>query len=208
MELRDVKIFLALSEELHFSRAAKRLYLSQGRVSQAIRALEREVGGELFERTSRQVRLTAIGRRFAAGARQGHDTLMRTLRDCQAMARAERGRLRIGYSATVGGGFAAEVAEAFEAHHPEFMVTVNAIRVFRLNSALDNDEADVILAWSPGGSGEALRSMDLTVGPVLAQVQRGLLLPDDHPLASRCEVSLDDIADYELLWPPDAIATP
>src|SRR5690349_15444270 len=51
MELRDIKIFLALSEELHFGRAARRLHLSQGRVSQSIRSLEREVGGRSFDRT-------------------------------------------------------------------------------------------------------------------------------------------------------------
>jgi DNA-binding transcriptional LysR family regulator len=58
MELRDIEIFLALAEELHFGRTAERLHVSQARVSQAIKKQERRIGGTLFERSSRQVRLT------------------------------------------------------------------------------------------------------------------------------------------------------
>ena len=58
MELRDIEIFLTLAEELHFGRTAERLRISQARVSQSIKQQERRIGGALFERTSRSVRLT------------------------------------------------------------------------------------------------------------------------------------------------------
>jgi len=61
VELREVEIFLTLAEEQHFGRTAERLTLSQARVSQAIQTLERKLGGKLFDRTSRSVRLTALG---------------------------------------------------------------------------------------------------------------------------------------------------
>ncbi len=64
MERHEVDAFLAVAEELHFSRAAERLRLSTARVSQTIQRLERRVGAPLFERTSRMVRLTPIGRQF------------------------------------------------------------------------------------------------------------------------------------------------
>jgi hypothetical protein len=76
MELRDVETFLALSEELRFGRTTRRPHVTRGRAGQTIQALEREIGGAPFERTSRRVRLTGLGRRFGAGARLGHQRLM------------------------------------------------------------------------------------------------------------------------------------
>jgi DNA-binding transcriptional LysR family regulator len=73
VELREIEVFLVLAEELHFGRTAVRLRLSQGRVSQLVRALEREIGGSLFERSSRQVRLTRLGVRFRSGAELIHN---------------------------------------------------------------------------------------------------------------------------------------
>lgn len=61
VELRDIEIFLTLAEELHFGRRAERLHVSPARVSQAIKKQERAIGAQLFERTSRQVRLTPVG---------------------------------------------------------------------------------------------------------------------------------------------------
>jgi DNA-binding transcriptional LysR family regulator len=61
VELREIETFLVLAEELHFGRSATRLHLSQSRVSQTIRSIESRIGGRLFDRTSRQVRLTLLG---------------------------------------------------------------------------------------------------------------------------------------------------
>jgi DNA-binding transcriptional LysR family regulator len=61
VELREIEMFLALAEELHFGRTAERLYVSQSRVSQVIQLMETRVGGRLFERTSRRVQLTPLG---------------------------------------------------------------------------------------------------------------------------------------------------
>ena len=208
MEFREIETFLVLAEELHFGRTARRMHITQGRVSQMIRALEREVGGELFERTSRQVRLSELGERFHSGVRLGYDTLTRTLRDSRAVARGVRGHLRLGYMASVGAAFAARVATVVEEHRPDCAVTVVALRRLRLNLALEDDDADVILAWSPGGDGVALNTQHLAVGPVLATVPRGLLVPANHPLAACPEVGLEDLVDYEFLWAPDEHGTP
>lgn len=72
MDLRDVETFLVLSQELHFGRTARRLQITQGRVGQTIQALEREIGGALFDRTSRRVRLTPLGRQFLNDVGLGH----------------------------------------------------------------------------------------------------------------------------------------
>ncbi|MCO5970132.1 LysR family transcriptional regulator [Actinoallomurus soli] len=208
MELRDIRTFLTLAEELHFGRTARRMMVTQGRVSQTIRALEREVGGELFERTSRQVRLTPLGRRFLRGVGEGYETLVRTLQECQASARVSRGLVRIGYAATIGAGFAARVANDFEARHPGHSTTLNAIRILQPDIALENEDIDVLLIWSPGGDAAALRGLKPTAGAVLGTVPRGVLVPIGHPLSGRSEVSLEDLADYELLWPHETVTTP
>jgi DNA-binding transcriptional LysR family regulator len=64
IELRELRAFLVLSEELHFARSAERLGLTQSRISRTIRDLERKLGVELAHRTSRRVELTAAGERF------------------------------------------------------------------------------------------------------------------------------------------------
>ena len=64
LELRDIRVFLAVAEELHFGRAAERVGLTSSRVSQTVRLLETRVGGRLFERTSRRVKLTPLGEQF------------------------------------------------------------------------------------------------------------------------------------------------
>lgn len=110
VELRDIETFLVLAEELPFGRTAERLHLTQGRVSQTIRALERDVGAALFERTSRSVRLTALGARFQSGARRGYDELTRTLREVRDAARNVTGELRVGYLPSVGSGVLTRVA--------------------------------------------------------------------------------------------------
>jgi DNA-binding transcriptional LysR family regulator len=209
VELRDVQTFLVLAEELHFGRTAKRLHMTQGRVSQIIRSLECEVGEKLFERTSRQVRLTTLGRQFHTGARIAYNRLAETLQECRTVARSDRGELRLGYVATIGSNFAASIAVAFEAHQPRCAITLNCINVFspHLAASLD-DDMDVMLVWSPGGDGDAVHSSDVKVGPVLAEASSGLLVPDNHPLAAYPEISLEDLADYELLWPPETGAAP
>lgn len=86
MELRDIELFLTLSEELHFGRTAQRMYLSTGRVSQTISALEREIGAPLFVRTSRQVSLTPLGERFRDEVSGGVRQLREAIQGAQATA--------------------------------------------------------------------------------------------------------------------------
>lgn len=208
MDLRAIETFLVLSEELHFGRAATRLCVTQGRVSQTIRALEDEVGARLFERTSRQVRLTTLGERFHSGARRGHDELLRTLRECRAVARGLAGRLRIGYMPSVGGAFLIQVARAFTARHPHCDVVLNALVGYGSLSPgplLREGEVDLALVWSPGGDGQAVCGPDTTVGPTVAAEPRGVVVPAGHPLHRRPEVSLEDLVDYELIPPPDTV---
>jgi DNA-binding transcriptional LysR family regulator len=129
MELRDIETFLTVAEKLHFGRAARRLYLSPSRVSQTIRNLEREIGGLLFVRTTRQVRLTPLGEQFRVRAEYGLGILRTALRDAQASARGvethigstERASFPVppvGQFACIDEAFLGEAASAFQASQP------------------------------------------------------------------------------------------
>lgn len=97
VEIRELECFLVLADELHFGRTGERLYLSQGRVSQLIRALEQRIGARLVERTSRRVRLTPLGEAFLSDLRPAYDTLRAAVDQARAAALGGRGPLRIGF---------------------------------------------------------------------------------------------------------------
>ncbi|MBK1785600.1 LysR family transcriptional regulator [Prauserella cavernicola] len=204
MELREVEVFLALAEELHFGRAATRLRVTQGRVSQTIRSLESEIGGTLFERSNRQVSLTPLGARFLVGAQRGYDELQRALRESRAAARDITSQLRVGYLPSMGNDVVTGLVAAFERRYPECHVYLNTLHLrHRLDPepALLAGETDIALCWSPGGDGTALETPRVVVGPVLQEVPRAVLVPGDHPLTAHRSVSLDDLADYVLINP-------
>lgn len=90
VELRDIQIFLALAEELHFGRTAERLRVSQARVSQSIKQQERRTGGALFERTSRSVRLNPLGERLRDRLDAGYREIMAGRGSCRGGPRAGR----------------------------------------------------------------------------------------------------------------------
>src|SRR5512132_1935602 len=110
--MAQAEAFLAVAEELHFGRAAERLHVSQPRVSRVIAALEREVGGVLFERTSRRVRLTPLGSRLRAGWQLGFAQIRAALDDARAAARQPAGVLRIGFTSTTGGDALTDLVRA------------------------------------------------------------------------------------------------
>ncbi|MGO1051370.1 LysR family transcriptional regulator [Crossiella sp. CA198] len=202
MELREIEAFLVLAEELHFGRTAARLHLTQGRVSQTIRTLEREIGGALFERTSRSVRLTGLGKEFLAGARTGHEQLLTTLRACQVLARGVNGTLRVGYHPSMGLDFVTGLVRAFEARHPRCAIQLNATEIGPDLLPVFAG-AQVVLTWSPGDP-ELLRDTGLGVGPVLARHPRALVTPADHPLARGESICVEDLAGHLLCNPTNS----
>lgn len=199
MELRDVEVFLVLAEELHFRRTAERLYLSTGRVSQTVRALELEVGAPLFARNSRSVRLTTLGQQFRKEATRGLEELKRALRRAQATARGLDGVLRVGYLPCVASPYVARLVSAFETHYPSTRVVMKVLHASAGFAMLDDGKIDLLFAWSPGGNPDAVAGEDRAVGPILGTDERAVLVSSDHPLASHENVSVEEIARYELV---------
>jgi DNA-binding transcriptional LysR family regulator len=210
MDTAEVEVFLVLAEELHFGRTAERLRMPQPRVSRLVSALERRVGGVLFERTSRRVRLTPLGERLRSQLQPAYQELTAALDGARAAAGDAAGLLRIGFSPTSNMAVLTRLTGAFEASHPGCHAVLDGVSNLDPYSALRRGELDVLLNWL------AVDEPDLTVGPVLEHRDRVLAVASADPLARRPAVSLEDVAgrDVALMIPPfppalyDAIIPP
>ena len=98
MDLRQLECFLEVKSQLHFGRAAERLYLAQPTVSESIRRLERELGGALFDRTTRRVTLTPLGEAFAVDAQQAYAAVQVAYERGRAMAEQQGQQFSVGYT--------------------------------------------------------------------------------------------------------------
>ena len=207
MDLTQVRTFLILAEELHFGRAAERLGLSQPRVSRLIASLEREVGGALFDRTTRRVRLTPLGARLREGWQPSYGQLLTALDNARATARQDSGTLRVGFTLTTGGTALTQLVRAFTTAYPDCEVQMRETGVWDLYGALRRDEIDVLVSWL------AVDEPDLTAGPAIESRARALAVSRDHPLAAPGLASAEDMASYETVIPPpgavyDALVPP
>jgi DNA-binding transcriptional LysR family regulator len=197
VDLTQVRTFLVLADELHFGRAAERLGLSQPRVSRLMTALEREVGGALFDRTTRRVRLTPLGGRLRDGWRPGYEQLLAALDDARTAARQPEGTLRVGFTLTTGGTALTRLVRAFTAAYPGCAVQLRETTGLRdLYRPLRCGDIDVLVSWL------VVDEPDLTAGPAIEYRARALAVSRDHPLTARGSASAEDLADYETTWSP------
>jgi DNA-binding transcriptional LysR family regulator len=192
IEFRELRVFLALAEELHFGRTAERIGVTQSRVSQSLRKLERQVGGQLVYRTSRHVELTTLGEHFRDDVAPTLERLDLIIERTRTASNNLQGRLDLGlYSGPSAGPRFSQIVKTFESQHPE--CTVHVIDL-QLNGdflePLHRGEVDAITAWLPQDQA------DLVTGPILTRQKRLLAVARDHPLADRQRVSVEDIADY------------
>ncbi|WP_158781367.1 LysR family transcriptional regulator [Pantoea sp. BAV 3049] len=100
IELRHLRYFIAVAEEMHFGRAAQRLNISQPPLSQQIQMLEQQIGARLFARTNRSVQLTAAGAQFLVDARQIMQNVATAADKAARLHRGEEGELRIGFTSS------------------------------------------------------------------------------------------------------------
>jgi DNA-binding transcriptional LysR family regulator len=191
VELRELRIFLTLADELHFARTAGRLHLSQSRVSQAIQTLETRVGGQLFERTSRRVALTPLGRQMQSEVAPAFEQLHQAYEHAREQARGVAGTLRIGlYTPMSAGPHMIDIVACFIGHNP-------ACEVVFVNTGLDEDP----LSWARTGRVDLLAVRlpidrdDIAIGPILSEERRVLLVSRNDPLADQEEIAYDDIGD-------------
>jgi DNA-binding transcriptional LysR family regulator len=191
IDLRELRVFLTLAEELHFGRTAERLRLTPSRVSQSLRELEDKLGAQLVHRTSRHVQLTSFGERVLDEVGPAYGELSRALEHTHAAARSLAGSLRLGlFSQPAEGPHLVKIVDAFGALHPESEVDIVQLSWDDPLAQLRRGDVDLIACWLP------LEQPDLVVGPILTRQPRALAVAREHPLAGRASVSPEVLADY------------
>lgn len=197
-----MEIFLTLADELHFGRAAERLHVSTARVSQTIKKLERRIGAPLFERTSRRVELTPIGRRLGDELRPAYQQIHDAIDRAVAAGYGMGGTLRVGFVGAGTAKFVLEVAEAFRAEHPDCEVRFHEKQFGAGLGPLRGGEFDMLLATVPVfGTREA----DLAGGSVLFEEDKLLAVSARHPFARRPSVAFADLARTRILRTPPTV---
>ncbi|AOR33396.1 LysR family transcriptional regulator [Streptomyces fodineus] len=195
MELREIQIFLTLAEELHFGRTAERLHITPSRVSHAIKKQERRIGAPLFERTSRTVRLTPLGKQFREDLLPAYIQIQQAVDRAVAKTQGVTGSLHVGYSTPWCADLVFKAAEVFRDRHPDCIVQVQEIQFDDPHDLLRRGALDLQVSELP-----ALEP-GIAAGPVLFREPRALMVPAGHPLSRRDSVSLEDLGDVPLIMP-------
>ncbi|MGH9054767.1 MAG: LysR family transcriptional regulator [Acidimicrobiales bacterium] len=190
--LAEIEVFLALAENLLFTRVAERLCLSPSRVSRLVASLEGQVGGRLFQRTTRQVTLTPLGVELRDRLQPAHAQLRDALDQTRASALAAGGVLRIGMPVSISSLMLNRLIDAFQAEQPQRSVEVQEVDLWDLYGPLRRRQIDVLVHWA------VLDEPDLTAGPVIERRSRALAVGVSHRLARREWVSVEDLADEQI----------
>jgi DNA-binding transcriptional LysR family regulator len=194
VELRHLRYFVAVAEELHFRRAAERLHVSQPPLSQQIRALERELGVEVFSRNRRRVELTAPGRALLPRAREILAAVDDAVQTTRRVARGEAGELAVGFVGSAMYGALPDVLRDFRAARPGVALRLRELPTGEALDALAQGRIDVgVVRPAQAEPGIAL--------DVVAREAVVVALPEGHRLAKRRRLALRDLAgeDFVLL---------
>ncbi|MFE1784290.1 LysR family transcriptional regulator [Streptomyces sp. NPDC059506] len=193
--IHQLRLFLALSEELHFGQAAARSFITQSALSQQIRSLEKRLGVALFERSSRAVSLTAAGRALLPDIRAAVEAMAHLRRAADAQGRQLSGRLKVG---TIGAEAAMPhtraVLQVLHRRHPRLEVQVLSLNFADHLGALYRREADVVFLRPPVPDGIELHH--------LATEPRVACLPSSDPLAALPRLALDRLSGYPVVDVP------
>ena len=178
IDLRLLRYFVAVAEEGHLTRAAQRIGIQQPPLSQQIRALERELGTQLFRRLPRGMELTDSGQALLTDARTILAQMAQTVDTVRGVSRGERGRIVLGFTESSAlHPFVPSVIRAFRHSAPEVALTVEESNTAELVDALRHNRVDIAFIRSPVGN-----EHDLKIETVL-QEKMVVALPSAHPLA-------------------------
>jgi len=199
MELRHLRYFVAVAEELHFGRAAQKLGMAQPPLSQQIRRLEQELGVLLLQRTKRRVQLTEAGRAFLEEARKTLSQAERAVEAAQRAGRGEVGRLTIGFLGAATYSLLPSILIAFRHRYPDVEVELHELKTSELIQALRERRIQVGFVRLP------VEDELLVVEPITRE-ELLVALPVRHPLASRAHIGFGDLAQEAFLMPPRQLA--
>jgi DNA-binding transcriptional LysR family regulator len=195
MELRHLRYFVTVAEELHFGRAAQRLQIAQPPLSQQIRQLEEELGVQLFHRTKRSVQLTEAGQLFLEEASQILTRAEQAIQIVQRADRGETGRLTLGFVGSATYSILPGVLKVFRRRFPEVLLSLHEMTTTQQVQALYEDRIHLGFVRPP------IYEQELMIESILKEPFVAVL-PEFHRLANETQISLLTLAnDPFILFP-------
>jgi DNA-binding transcriptional LysR family regulator len=201
MELRHLRYFVAVAEELHFTRAAERLHIGQPPLSHAIQALEADIGARLLERSKRWVRLTEAGKLFWDDARRILALADQAGETARRAERGEAGVLRIGFTySTPLTPLFVEVINRYRQEFPLVTLTLHEMATLRQLDAIGQRTLDLGFIRPPEATVPAAITLTtLREDPLM------VVLPASHPLAAKPALAIKELAELPfVMYPPGA----
>ncbi len=193
MDFNQVRYFLTLAETLNFTRAAERCYVSQPALTQGIKRLEEELGGELVRRDGRYTELTELGR----GLRTHFEQLNRTRHLVRSTAKAivsgDIAELNIGVMCTIGPRLLARMLRDFQMSHPMISLSLHDVTPDAISDLLLTGGLDAAFCSRQGAAHSRLRYIVLFNEPIV------VAFPPDHPLSHFDEVPLAELAKHRYI---------
>ena len=202
VHVRELRYFVAVAEELHFTRAAERLFVSQPALSKQIRSLEEQLRVDLFARDRRSVSLTPAGEALLPAAREViavWDAAQQAVADAAATAAAV---LRIGFSTSVGRELLPRIQRHFARVRPNWRLALRQVDWGDPTGGLGDGSSDVAIVWLPVPAADRFAQL------VLVEEPRHVALRADHPLAGRREIEFAALLDEPFLALPEDAGSP
>ena len=194
MELRHLRYFITVAEELNFSKAALKLFTAQPSLSQQIKDLEEEIGVKLFNRTKRKVELTEEGSVFLEQAR----LTMAQAEKAVAMARqahlAKQQVLRIGFITAAEIRIFPKILPTFRIEHPQLKIEMQILHDLEQHNALKKGDLDIIF------SRQKIEAKNIE-NHVIFQDELALILPKQHPLSEQKTISIKELEKLDFIVP-------
>ena len=196
MELRDLRYFVAVASELHFARAAQRLFISQPALSQQIRSLEGELGFKLLERNSRGVRLTREGEAFLREAKIVVRDADHAAEVARALAEGATGHLRLSHLRTMPRGLPEHVVSEYRRRYPSVEIILESGSTEQNVERVRAGQLDLAFVMAPLENAPDLGCREIANEPIV------VAMPSTHPLSRRRRVRREDLAGVPLVWYP------
>jgi LysR family transcriptional regulator, benzoate and cis,cis-muconate-responsive activator of ben and cat genes len=181
LDLRRLRYFIALAEELHFGRAADRLGIAQPPLSRLIARMEADVDAQLIDRSRSQIRLTQAGELLLVRAREIIRQIEEVATEVAQLGSGKSGVLRIGFVGSATHGVVPSVVKAFRARHPDIELTLSAMNNAGLKEALIRREIDIAIA-RPSIADEDILSEKLQQEPLIVALPDAFKREWERPL--------------------------